>query len=1380
MFRSLNERGLSIITVAVSLPIILLVGLAVLELFLYFRACAVVQRAAAEAGRAMVAALPGDASGYGAGTYPNTFSSVEDKALLSTDADSDIYYERSDGNDTDAINLPFLLSTSELGRNAQTQNPGVQYLPLVSVWTCLEPQNETPHTRAGCTAGQQGFLTYQQPAFLDFDGDRAEDIAFYYGNTGHDWHIITSSSGALFRHSLRFELGSETTAGDVWLPAAGDYDGDGKTDPAVMRANEANRITLQIRLSSKFYEQVESTLANGTGLSNSQLRIPVVGRYNTDGSGPLDRDRFAVVLLETTTGSTQPSDTYYLKTLVWPPLDTETNPPIADTPTGYNGWDKKPAPGSAWRPAFGDYDGDRYTDIGWLTWKGGNPTAHVAGDALGTSIDGAVATDSPMTPWALYYPRDSVNAPGLYVIERNSHRVLLVTKGANNFIGDQDGENVEVIVGNVGVNPDLTFLSPDPLGKGEFSDESCSGCYGGGGDTVGANAASRQVRQPTSVASLGAVGSPLFVADFGNRKVKMITADDGKVDGTPGEAISTIAGGGAPGGTCPAIEADGTRPAYCAQADAACSNAGVSPAGTPCPWGCYVTADPINPLCISVRPTALEILRDSNPEVAGNQEVLFVADERTSIFLIYQGADNAWGGGDDQMQRLAGNYFSLAANGTPTGSALTTPLGIPTALSLQLDRDGYPVGLRVVTRSNPSTLAAGRFGGVFQVNANQTGAGPPIRRGFPINTRTETITPLAGTWGADPEARPAFHAPGTGAGSITFRNPAAIVAASFENTPSAGIGDPVLGMFLTSWLNNSQAGVPYENYLGHGYLWGAYSGGAGTIPTLRWLNNPHLLSWGKRPPGDEAPGTFQFSWANRAPLSTLPVEPAAGVALSPDNRYLYHSQTRRGEIFVTYLDEDGDGYANFGGRFNHDCAACTTAYEWNPGAGSQMNNDGDDLHNNNDTSAQGRDPYHFEPGMNSLRPMEVYQAARLWAIGTNTTTNPPGGISLPNGSLVSRLEIVMDRFSAVQGANSGSQTIPPVEAAPYHVLNRNTVAAPNARGAMHQTPVWPGGVTRDTQVGIAGAPYFRLSPIVLGHTTPTDYEIKDESGFTDCDNWQLNETLSDFTLAIDDSGYLAQPATSCNRDIALAPYNAAPGIKVASRRVHPARWSGQGIPDVGTCTSSPCGHQVGFLDRDGLAGRNPVVYATGRVTPGDVSPLMVHIGLLESCADYPGQYAQASLFTRTSLIPTKFSLTLGPNDWVMNCSETAPFFTAGNTNVLSIMADYHAEKSNLTQTDLRDTVEVHGNRTSQTGPVALTAYRILRDSLRIAQTNSIAARNHAQVSFTTNNESGYTTSIATVRYVFPLFGPIAALYGSDSVVITRSNQRVTHQLGQNL
>ena len=100
----------------------------------------------------------------------------------------------------------------------------------------------------------------------DYDGDGKTDPAFYSPATGN-WRVLESSSGFLTESTVA--LGS---ASDIAVP--GDYDGDGKTDPAVYRAATGQWI---IRLSSVDYATT-TTLALGTPAD-----IPVPGDYDGDG-----------------------------------------------------------------------------------------------------------------------------------------------------------------------------------------------------------------------------------------------------------------------------------------------------------------------------------------------------------------------------------------------------------------------------------------------------------------------------------------------------------------------------------------------------------------------------------------------------------------------------------------------------------------------------------------------------------------------------------------------------------------------------------------------------------------------------------------------------------------------------------------------------------------------------------------------------------------------------------------------------------------------------------------------------------------------------------------------------------------------------------------
>ena len=193
-----NEKGVGMISLALTLPIVLIALFASMQFFLYFRAVSIVGRAAAEAAQALATSLPGHYSP----TEIHSLAKIDNREEPSTTGGrrsaanihrafsiSGQLYERADGKTPGAVKLPFLLSKSENGPNSRTRNPGVQYLPMVTAWTCLEPLNETSHTLEQCgsnlteehSAGS--FLSYQLPTKMDFDGDGHEDLAFYYPNS---------------------------------------------------------------------------------------------------------------------------------------------------------------------------------------------------------------------------------------------------------------------------------------------------------------------------------------------------------------------------------------------------------------------------------------------------------------------------------------------------------------------------------------------------------------------------------------------------------------------------------------------------------------------------------------------------------------------------------------------------------------------------------------------------------------------------------------------------------------------------------------------------------------------------------------------------------------------------------------------------------------------------------------------------------------------------------------------------------------------------------------------------------------------------------------------------------------------------------------------
>ena len=147
------------------------------------------------------------------------------------------------------------------------------YRPSTGVWYCL-----LSGTNYLQSPGQYLVEQWGQPGDIpvpgDYDGDGKTDLAFYRPSTGV-WYILLSTND--YSQSpgqyLTIQWGQP---GDI--PVPGDYDGDGKTDPAVYRPSNG---VWYILLSNNGYSQSPGQyLVEQWGQPGD---IPVPGDYDGDG-----------------------------------------------------------------------------------------------------------------------------------------------------------------------------------------------------------------------------------------------------------------------------------------------------------------------------------------------------------------------------------------------------------------------------------------------------------------------------------------------------------------------------------------------------------------------------------------------------------------------------------------------------------------------------------------------------------------------------------------------------------------------------------------------------------------------------------------------------------------------------------------------------------------------------------------------------------------------------------------------------------------------------------------------------------------------------------------------------------------------------------------
>lgn len=1385
-----DETGvINFITLALSLPVLLLLVLGSLDLFLYFRTTAVLERAASEAAQALAAAQPGKPGDFSTYSLPGVTNKLLYTSSTGGNTESDygtsfakhgkLFVPASSsisGARTEKI--PFDLDAQPelaVGNASVSYTDGVQYLPRVHVPACLEPYNETLVSLNPKFCRKIGLLRYELPSKMDFDGDGREDVVFFNSAGTENFWVLLSSAGGLFRKALRFSLPIEfesPSATSPLLPCPADYDGDQITDFCTTRLDPDNdALYVSISLSSTYFN---FTLTEKLGNVYASQVIPVPGRWTANAG----QDQFAYVVLQGTKLAS------HLSTVVFPTLQADGAGTGAfetytfdQAGTAYDSDWFKPEHGRYWRPVFNDHDGDGAIDIGWFTWDGGNEMFAVAGTGSAgvATVDSSAALSATIMPWQLFYPGSS-DAPGLYIVERYNHRISIITKGKDNVVNadfsSSSTEEWRRVAGEQ--SPSGTTTTPpnlDPLSAGRFNsdgvpsaegDDGCTTCEGGGnfnGDSGAANQTA--LNSPRAVFSEGSFGAPLYIADYGNYRVRKVveTGGDGFIDGTDSEEISTVVGGVvAAGVSCPDIESGGsasldrkifgerTMRAMLAWPNenqelfsgGSGSDYGAAPpedipveeaesktaegpveGEASLPWNSYTTASQtagIHPSCVRVRPLALAV--DNDPSFS--QAEMFVADEGGAIFRVLSGADKIFNNDTtERMYRYIGTYADWTISPPAAGDAPgSIKLGLPNALAFR-DPGGTGEKYLLIGVSHLGVPVAGNSADTTGGGVIVVGSGADRSWG----SNDDTVKNVWGTW-AQQAVLPQLHAQST---ALNLRNPTGLAVLP---TNLSLYGEPLVA-YASGWWIDSKYSTGYEQSLIQ--LTPVYA---------KWINNPHNKHWGAMPPTQER-GPYRFQYDDRKPLGTVPVEPSGGVAVSPDGEFLYFSETTRGMIQAVRLDRDLDGVPD----------------------ATDTDIDGDGSLNSAEVTA-GTDPWISNSPGNKWRTARTFADARMWAV------SPHGTQMNAAGTKVDRLEWLLDRYGSTSSVpDAVTASLPTGQEAPYLLLNDETVAYAAPRGVLHGTPVWSGGIDRSTEMNGTRA---RLAPLVLGSPTPNEYHVKGVSGYDHCSDWTMDE---DGATGLTNLG---APTTTCGRDINTDNIE---GYTLGLRRAHLAHWSNQwhnynGVAAT-TLDNSSEGHLI-LLDVNGSAGRDPAVFNAWN-TVVDTTPFMVH---MRGCFS---DTVQSELDSLAATAAEMYSITMDSDLYGQaRCRTDRPFFSADDLTSSSLMADTHAEWDVVTSSSLVDYAAVTSNRLSlgtdgdgdvsgSIGPVAETAYRVLEQSLRVDAREDKTNDYGASVEFGAADSAGNVK--LTISYVYPLTPYVSLLYGRDKLIVQKSSDYPVYNHG---
>ncbi|MEI8241855.1 MAG: VCBS repeat-containing protein [bacterium] len=203
------------------------------------------------------------------------------------------------------------------------------------------------------------------PVSADLDGDGKADQALCTGTTGK---ITWRSTMAAKTYAI---TPTASPAGKAYIPALGDYNGDGTAELVWYVPPVSATVTGRI-LRSSLTTAAKYTIAN---LPGSFKGVPVPADYDGDGKTDFALNNAATGLIR-----------------VWP--------------SSGGAFFDSPEPGAGWLPMVGDYDGDGHADFAWYNSAAGTLRIQSMGDTDTLGAWGIPVGSRPVAaPAAVWYTK---------------------------------------------------------------------------------------------------------------------------------------------------------------------------------------------------------------------------------------------------------------------------------------------------------------------------------------------------------------------------------------------------------------------------------------------------------------------------------------------------------------------------------------------------------------------------------------------------------------------------------------------------------------------------------------------------------------------------------------------------------------------------------------------------------------------------------------------------------------------------------------------------------------------------------------------------------------------------------------------------------------